>query len=105
MLYFSNLVGFGGGYFSNLVGFGAVILVIWSVLVRFFHLQHIENQSFAIKKTRSYKIFCKDILTRKGNFREKRPCFCPKNWNNREKERTLPLGSEEGFFRATFPAC
>jgi hypothetical protein len=65
------LVGFGRGYFSNLVGFGIAILAIWSVLVRLFRLQYSENQSFAIKKTRSYKIFCKDILTRKWILGEK----------------------------------
>lgn len=47
-------------------------------------------------KTRSYKIFCKDILTRKRILGEN-DLVLPQNCDNREKERTLPLGSEEGF--------
>ncbi|RGE72928.1 hypothetical protein DXA11_26315 [Bacteroides sp. AM56-10ce] len=60
-----------GGNFSNFVGFGVLVLAIWSVLVCLFYLQYIENQSFAIKKTCSYKIFCKDILTKKRILDEK----------------------------------
>ena len=45
--------------------------------------------------------FVQDILQRhsnkKANFRGKMTLFLPQNCDNREKERTLPLGSEEGF--------
>ena len=47
-------------------------------------------------------MFVQDILQRhsnkKADFRRKMTSLLPRNWNNREKERTLPLGSEEGFF-------
>lgn len=52
-------------------------------------------------------MFVQDILQRhsnkKADFRRKKTSPLPRNWNNREKERTLPLGSEEGFFRAASP--
>lgn len=62
---------FVGGNFSNLHTFCPESLVICTPFVLFLRLQCIENQSFAIKKTRSYKIFCKDILTRKRILGEK----------------------------------
>lgn len=46
-------------------------------------------------------MFVQDILQRhsnkKADFRRKMTSLLPRNWNNREKERTLPLGSEVGF--------
>lgn len=53
-------------------------------------------------KTHSYKIFCKDILTRKRILGGKITLFLPQNCDNREKKRTLPLGSEEGFGNGFF---
>jgi hypothetical protein len=39
-----------GGNFSNLVGFGADILVIWSVLVRFFVFNMLKINVLQLKK-------------------------------------------------------
>jgi hypothetical protein len=79
-----------GGNFSNFVGFGVLVLAIWSVLVCLFYLQYIENQSFAIKKTCSYKIFCKDILT-KADFRRKMTLLLPKNGTIGRKRENSPF--------------